>query len=420
MAPFVSGISEQTTPISKAKQELSYEEVKTIKGRLSTPNWQSAGDDGVYINTHFPSFYPVDIAHPTLPNKDLKRNIQGQLKDMTFKMGDGSTSTTLQEHLDNDFYRVRAVMMAHKGKVVFEAFPGMNPNQSHVWFSTSKTTVGSTVLMLEEEGLLDLEKMVTEYAVELKGTAWDNIPLKHALNMAVALDLEETTEAFLDPNSWIEQFFASLFAKDAAHDWIQMLRDVKPLPGLEPGSKFQYSTAVTQVLMLCCEHATNKNWVDIFNEHFWSKLHVKGEYKVGLSSNGEPVPGGINYTTPEDMLKYAMSFLPESWQNVADERVVPASVLKKIQTFGDPKAYEGCTEQGYSTVWFGETAERNSCQWDAVFADGAMFKHGNMHQGIYVDPERDFCAMYFSTCPNDRPDYMPGFCRQAAKNLAGK
>ena len=24
-----------------------------------------------------------------------------------------------------------------------------------------------------------------------------------------------------------------------------------------------------------------------------------------------------------------------------------------------------------------------------------MFKHGNMGQGIYVDPARDFCGVYF-------------------------
>ena len=34
------------------------------------------------------------------------------------------------------------MMMAHKGKVVFETYPGMQPNGIHVWMSASKTTVG--------------------------------------------------------------------------------------------------------------------------------------------------------------------------------------------------------------------------------------------------------------------------------------
>jgi hypothetical protein len=33
--------------------------------------------------------------------------------------------------------------------------------------------------------------------------------------------------------------------------------------------------------------------------------------------------------------------------------------------------------------------------WSHSFKDGAMFKHGNMGHGIYVDPKRDFCGIYF-------------------------
>jgi hypothetical protein len=52
-----------------------------------------------------------------------------------------------------------------------------------------------------------------------------------------------------------------------------------------------------------------------------------------------------------------------------------------------------------------------------------MFKHGNMGQGIYVDPARDFCGMYFGLAPN--PDeisgigHSPGYLRAASKLLAG-
>ena len=53
-----------------------------------------------------------------------------------------------------------------------------------------------------------------------------------------------------------------------------------------------------------------------------------------------------------------------------------------------------------------------------------MFKHGNMGQGIYVDPNRDFCGIYFGLAPNQDEisgiDHSPGFLRAAAKKLAGK
>jgi len=57
-----------------------------------------------------------------------------------------------------------------------------------------------------------------------------------------------------------------------------------------------------------------------------------------------------------------------------------------------------------------------------VFVDGAMFKHGNLGQVIYVDPGRDLVGVYTSTncyIPPYGEVKMPGFIRRAAKMLSG-
>ncbi len=60
-------------------------------------------------------------------------------------------------------------------------------------------------------------------------------------------------------------------------------------------------------------------------------------------------------------------------------------------------------------------------QFDANWTDGAMFKHGNLNQGTYVDPLRDVVGVYYSVSPvTGEADLLPGYVRQAAKNLAGK
>ena len=48
---------------------------------------------------------------------------------------------------------------------------------------------------------------------------------------------------------------------------------------------------------------------------------------------------------------------------------------------------------------------------------------GNMGQGMYVDPARDFVGINFALCPNEGergPDHSPGYLRAAAKMLAGE
>ncbi|GAL14552.1 hypothetical protein JCM19233_5564 [Vibrio astriarenae] len=55
----------------------------------------------------------------------MERNIDERIKDITFKNKDGSVTPTLKEYLVGP-KQVQAVMMAHKGKVVFETYPGMS------------------------------------------------------------------------------------------------------------------------------------------------------------------------------------------------------------------------------------------------------------------------------------------------------
>jgi hypothetical protein len=123
--------------------------------------------------------------------------------------------------------------------------------------------------------------------------------------------------------------------------------------------------------------------------------------------------------TLEDMLRYALLYT-FSWNKVSKEKVISDKLLKFIQDFGNPKAYVGSGEEAYGKRWFGEIPYTNTAQWDHSFKDGAMFKHGNMGQGIYVDPKRGFCAMGFGAAANTSgTDYAPGFMRAAAKLLTG-
>ena len=78
-------------------------------------------------------------------------------------------------------------MMAHKGKVVFETYPGMKPNGLHVWMSASKTTVGLLISMLADEGKIDLDKPMPTYVPELRGTHWEQATVRNVVDMPLVL-----------------------------------------------------------------------------------------------------------------------------------------------------------------------------------------------------------------------------------------
>jgi hypothetical protein len=97
--------------------------------------------------------------------------------------------------------------------------------------------------------------------------------------------------------------------------------------------------------------------------------------------------------------------------------------LKRLQTAGDPEAFKRGAKYKGLVEDFGEAPLMNSFQFDAVFADGALWKHGNLGQGIYIDPKRDFVGVYFSTngyIPPYGEDKLCGYLRRAAKLIAGE
>lgn len=58
-------------------------------------------------------------------------------------------------------------------------------------------------------------------------------------------------------------------------------------------------------------------------------------------------------------------------------------------------------QKGYIAPVFSEylndsTMISNSCQWDAVWFDGDLWKHGLMSQAICVSPKRDLVIALFS------------------------
>jgi CubicO group peptidase (beta-lactamase class C family) len=240
--------------------------------------------------------------------------------------------------------------------------------------------------------------------------------------MCVGLDIEETFKSVLMPGSWINNFHGTFLG---LYDvpYMKQLQTAKKQPnGEKPGgpSTMRYSSADTLVLQYICEQIENKPFGTILQERVWSKVGFRLPAFLCLAPDGTGVGYGMFSTTAEDMLKFAMLFTP-SWNKVSKEQIITDDMWKIFHETGKNEAYKDTEEQHMATQWHGVAPPKNGIQWDNVFDDGAMFKHGNNGQGIYVDPKRDFCAIGFGVAANTSgTDYAPGFMRTAAKLLAGE
>lgn len=411
-------------PVTQVKKGFDKAFIDEANTAFSNFHMQMGGDHALYYALHMTKYVPAELAMPHGETSVLKRNINESLNDLSFTMGDGTESVSLNDYIHDEKTRVQGIMILKGGEVVYEEFPGMNPSDTHVWASVAKTIVGTLLTMLEVEGKVDMSMPITEYVPELKGTEWDNVIMIDAMNMASGLDISENAANTLNPRSVFQRMLAADFhvtnADGVTEDEMQVLRDVAPLEGEPSGKVARYSSTVAKVLGVAIENITQQPFTEVFEERIWSKIGARASAQVNVSPAGHAVSYGLVNSRLDDLARYALQFTP-SWDKVAKEKIVSKEVLEKMQKGGDHEAYLAgdFTEHSWVKASFGKDMPiYNTHQWDAAWEDGALFKHGNLYQSIYVDPKRDVVGVAFSTSPVYlTPDLIPGYLRQAAKKL---
>ena len=293
-----------------------------------------AGDYSVYYNGHMSQYMHTQMVMPDGPVAELERAIDPRLKDLTFKKKDGTSTDKLGDFLVGPA-RKQGLMMIHKGKVVYESYPGMRPSDRHLTSSTGKVTCGLVITQLIKEGKIDEKKNIADYIPDLKNTAWDGVTVYSVANMCTALDNEETIEHILQPDSAVTRFLAACAGSPRAttgklETWLEVAQDQQKLPGNEKqGEVFRYASINTAILTKLAENVENKNWGLIFEERVWSKVHARRSILFPLSPTGFALSLGFVAATLEDYTRFATMFTP-SWIAVSSERIVDEDLLKVI------------------------------------------------------------------------------------------
>ena len=417
LLPTYALVQEQTptsdTPLAQAIEFHKYFNMPENRVKIQFPSSES-----LYAWQHLSQYYPTAAARGGAIS-ELEVSIDESIGKINFKGRDG-VERTVSQHFED--MPLDAMLVLKDGKIVYERYKTMTPDTAHITMSCSKTFSSTLLAMLEDEGKVNLDDMTSKYVPALQGSAWDEIPVWATATMSPGLDFEETMVSIIAPGSWINNFHHT-FLGEYDIPYIEQLRTVKRHPsGEKPGDpkSYRYSSANPLVLQLICEAVEKKPFGTLLQERVWEKAGFRNPMQLHLAPDGMGVGYGMMSTTPEDMLRFAMLHTP-SWNKVASERIVTDEMDKIYRSTARVQTYEGSVEQGYNLDWFGHPPKSQGVMWDCVFEDGAMFKHGNLGQGIYVDPKRDFCAMGFGIADNNSGiDYAPGFMRAAAKMLNGE
>lgn len=400
--------------VSSLKHGYTLSDAKRLHDKWSLQQFLNITESGAYSYLHLSEFLPHALVSRNGQVNELAYNIKESIGDITLEKE--GKQVQLEKMITAKDSPVQGLLVVNNGEIAYEQYPGMRKTDRHVWMSNAKVFAGLLIAMLEDEGLIDIQKPISHYLPKSKQTDWANIKVIDVLNMQTGLDLEENP-ASRNGDTPYNKFVRSevgLAARDGkvyTHD--DALLEIPKIG--QPGLKFEYSSANTQMLALLIEEVTQKRLSDVIAERIWMRSGMAGDAMLGLTPQGNGIIHGLISSRLDDMARFGMLFTPSAKQ-ISQEPIVPTSIVTKMQTSGTPENYMRGTLGPRLAAEFRERPLSNSYQWDAVFEDGDLYKSGMNGQGLYVSPSRDNVVVWFSTGFSDVP--MEAFSRAISLSLS--
>jgi CubicO group peptidase (beta-lactamase class C family) len=398
-------------PVSIARNGIPASLSYLMRQGFTSTNAYYTGDPNLYYFLHWEEFVPHNLIRRAGPLKTLDASPDDAIGAVRAESSLGTMS--LDQLIADPRSRIQGFVVVHKGEILYERYPGMRDDDHHLWFSMSKTVAGLLVGLLENEGKIDVQNPVEYYLPELASTHWEGVRIIDILDMASGLDVEENEESRTNPSSTVNHFFrielgdTSGLGQLTSDQILFSAGDKRP-----PGEAFEYSSLNTKMLGLVVERVTGQRLADVFSDRVWSKIGAEGDAQLGVNLEGGAAVYGMISSRLRDLARYGMIYTP-GWKAVSGERVVPQSLMEKIQNGCRPEIYrQGAMARGKYDP--DGDIRCNSRQWDAIFVDGDMYKGGARGQGIYVSPQRELVVVWFST--TSESGWM-NYARTIAKTL---
>lgn len=386
--------------------------------------------ENVYYNLHWDDVHAVNIVRRAGPVWELPYAPDAEIGSIKVETLAGMMP--LDEVIAHEKSRIQGFIVVHKGNIVYEKYPGMDENDNHIWYSTSKTLPSTILSILEAQGRLSVNDPVDKYLDKAKGTHWEGIRIIDVMDMASGLDLAETIDTMLNEEHKVNKYFRiSIGGDKVARDdsgrpayWTidDLMYAIDGKEDVLPGTIYEYSSLNTRMLTMLVEEISGRRFTEILSDYLWSLIGAEGDAFVGVNPSGGAVAGGMMNSRLRDLARYGLFFTP-AWQEKFGRQAHKKWGLTETLSLAEvifegcrPALYRAAMEAGGGFFDFSPDPEIrcNSRQWDSVYTDGDMYKAGVGGQGVYISPKRDLVVAFYSTAYAD----WEHFARAIAEHIS--
>ena len=265
---------------------------------------------------------------------------------------------------------VAGLLVIKDGKILYERY-GLGNTEDSKWvsFSVAKSVVSMLIGAAIQDGhIKSVHERVTQYLPRLKGSSYNRSSIANLLQMASGV---QWNEDYADPRSDV----ATASWKD--DDLLTFLKD-KAITA-NPGERFNYNTAETNLAGILLRSAIGKNLSTYLSEKIWQPFGMESDGSWNLTEDGGGEFGGccINATL-RDYGRIGLFALAEG--RLADgTNVLPPGWMKN--STAPSRGYSG-----YGYFWW--LMERSAFRATGIFG-----------QGIYINRKKNVVIALHSARP---------------------
>ncbi len=353
--------------------------------------WTANGRDMAWNNKNLNRIFPTVNVYRAGPVRELERQPMSEIADHEVDTPVGPVR--FADFLRGDLSTCMGMVILHRGKIVFEDYPRMEPYERPIYWSVTKVLVSAVVSILQQRGQVEIDRPIETYIPELAGSSYAGITVRNILDMATGVDcpeeyydtsscyyrlMETTGEAYWDDESG-----------DNPYEYIAALEVGRYA---EQGTSFEYGSINTYILGWLVEKLTGMPFQDALSREIWTQIGAESDAAFLAPRYGVPMFAGGFLGRLRDLARFGLLFTP-SWTVVSDRKIISGQHIQALKNGGRPELLANA-RQGVPDEFTQGLVKHNVYQWDMVYTNNDLFKGGWAGQGLLVNPDRDLVAVY--------------------------
>jgi len=378
--------------------------------------WDVVGEQQAWYFKNIQQVYPSVTVYREGPVRELDTQPMHEIADFPVHTPSGTMS--FADFLQSDDSTTMGIVILHGGKIVFESYPRMEPYQKPIFWSVTKVVVSTLVAILEDRGLVDVSQPIEAYIPELARSQLAGISVRDILDMASGIDCSDDYETFESCYYRYETSLGDGFeVANSPDNPYDMLIDFDYGYWAPPGTGYDYSGVNTFLLGWLVEKVTGMPFQDALSREIWTRIGAEADATLFAGRYGVPLTHGGLSARLRDLARFGLLFTP-SYAVVSDRKLITDRYIDVIRYGGRPELL--------AHARFGPPpaadVKHNVYQWDLVFDNNDFYKGGWAGQGLLINSDRDYVAVYagyFKDAEHSEVELLP-VLREVLEGTFGK